>query len=70
MIEFDGAYMNAEVYLNGTKLGEHPYGYTAFAFDLTEGLICDGETENVLVVKLIIKFQVVAGTLEVGFIEM
>ena len=51
MIEFDGAYMNAEVYLNGTKLGEHPYGYTAFAFDLTEGLICDGETENVLVVK-------------------
>jgi len=51
MIEFDGAYMNAEVYLNGKKLGEHPYGYTAFAFDLTEGLICDGKTENVLVVK-------------------
>ena len=51
MIEFDGAYMNAEVYLNGKKLGIHPYGYTAFAFDLTDGLIFDGETENVLVVK-------------------
>ena len=51
MVEFDGAYMNAEVYLNGKKLGDHPYGYTAFAFDLTDGLICDGKTENVLVVK-------------------
>lgn len=51
MIEFDGAYMNAEVYLNGNKLGEHPYGYTAFAFDLTDGLVFDGKTENVLVVK-------------------
>ena len=51
MIEFDGAYMNAEVYLNGKKLGEHPYGYTAFAFDLTDELIFDGKTENVLVVK-------------------
>ena len=51
MIEFDGAYMNAEVYLNGKKLGEHPYGYTAFAFDLTDELVFDGKTENVLVVK-------------------
>lgn len=51
MVEFDGAYMNAEVYLNGKKLGEHPYGYTAFAFNLSDGLICDGKTENILVVK-------------------
>lgn len=51
VVEFDGAYMNAELFLNGKKLGEHPYGYTAFAFDLSDGLICDGETENVLVVK-------------------
>lgn len=51
VIEFDGAYMNAEVYLNGKKLGVHPYGYTAFAFDITDGLICDGKTENVIVVK-------------------
>lgn len=51
MIEFDGAYMDTEVYLNGTKIGEHPYGYTAFAFDITDGLVCDGVTENVLAVK-------------------
>src|SRR5699024_5259252 len=51
MVEFDGAYMNAEVYLNGKKLGDHPYGYTSFAFDLTDGLMCDGKIEYVLVVK-------------------
>ena len=32
-INFDGVYMNAEVYLNGKKLGSHPYGYTAFSFE-------------------------------------
>lgn len=51
IVEFDGAYMNAEVYLNGNKLGSHPYGYTGFAFDITDGLICDGKTENVIAVK-------------------
>lgn len=51
IIEFDGAYMNAEVYLNGKKLGSHPYGYTGFAFDITDGLIYDGVTENVIAVK-------------------
>ena len=34
-IEFDGVYRDATVYLNGHKLGTHPYGYTAFTFDLT-----------------------------------
>jgi len=37
-IEFDGVYMNATVYLNGQKLGTHPYGYTSFHFDLTPHL--------------------------------
>src|SRR5882757_3264071 len=27
-IEFDGVYKDATVYLNGHKLGTHPYGYT------------------------------------------
>src|ERR1035441_1122400 len=30
-IVFDGVYMNSDVWLNGTLLGNHPYGYTAFA---------------------------------------
>src|SRR5690606_35189314 len=34
-ILFDGIYMNSDVWLNGNKLGTHPYGYTAFAYDLT-----------------------------------
>jgi len=47
---FDGVYMNTDVWLNGTHLGTHPYGYTAFEFDLTE-LIKFGE-ENVLAVQV------------------
>ena len=29
-LNFDGVYMNAEVYVNGQKVGEHNYGYTGF----------------------------------------
>jgi hypothetical protein len=36
LIQFDGVYMNAEVWLNGQRVGEHPYGYTSFWFDLTD----------------------------------
>ena len=36
--EFDGVYRDATVYLNGHKLGTHPYGYTSFIFDLTPNL--------------------------------
>ena len=49
-VHFDGVYMNAEVYLNGHKLGSHPYGYTAFSFELPADLLEDGE--NVLAVKV------------------
>ena len=51
-LNFYGIYMNAEVYVNGKKLGSHNYGYTAFAFDITDELICDGITENVISVKV------------------
>ena len=51
-LNFDGVYMNAEVYVNGKKVGEHNYGYTSFAFDITEALICDGQTENIIAVKV------------------
>lgn len=34
-ILFDGVYMNADVWINGQLLGNHAYGYTSFAFDLT-----------------------------------
>jgi len=48
---FDGVYNNSEVWLNNEKLGEHPYGYTPFYFDLTPFLKADGK-ENVLAVKV------------------
>ncbi|HUO09265.1 MAG TPA: glycoside hydrolase family 2 TIM barrel-domain containing protein [Phycisphaerae bacterium] len=46
-IQFDGVYMNSDVYLNGKLLGNHPYGYTSFEYDLTPALK-DGE--NILAV--------------------
>jgi len=50
-IEFDGVYMDSDVWLNGHALGNHPYGYTAFAYDLTEFLNPPGK-ENVLAVRV------------------
>ena len=34
-IEFDGVYMNATVYVNGHLLGNRPYGYSSFEYELT-----------------------------------
>jgi beta-galactosidase len=45
-IEFEGVYMNAEVWLNRRFLGRHPYGYTGFHYDLTPYL--DFGSENLL----------------------
>src|SRR5579862_4292331 len=37
-LRFEGVYMNCDVWLNGAHLGNHPYGYTEFAFDITPHL--------------------------------
>lgn len=50
-ILFDGIYMNSDVWINGNHLGNHPYGYTAFAYDLTSYLNTTGG-ENVLAVEV------------------
>lgn len=50
VIQFDGVYMNAEVWLNGRRAGAHPYGYTSFWFDVT-GMVNFGG-RNVLAVKV------------------
>ena len=49
-IDFDGVYMNSTVYINGTELGTHPYGYSPFSFDLTPYINFGGE--NVIAVKV------------------
>lgn len=37
-LDFDGAMANAEVWLNGVKIGARPYGYSSFRVDLTPNL--------------------------------
>jgi beta-galactosidase len=38
-LEFDGVYMNSDVWVNGTLLGRRPYGYISFAYDITARLV-------------------------------
>ncbi|MBN2182591.1 MAG: DUF4982 domain-containing protein [Sedimentisphaerales bacterium] len=50
-IEFDGVYNNSEVWINGHLLGERPYGYISFQYDLTRHLKF-GSDENVIAVRV------------------
>lgn len=49
-LDFDGAMAHAEVWLNGKKVGGHPYGYTSFRVDLTPAVVYG--SENVVAVRL------------------
>ena len=49
-IDFDGVYMNAEVFVNGESLGVRPYGYISFGYDITPLLKWDAE--NVIAVRV------------------
>ncbi len=48
VIQFDGIYMNSKVYINGHFLGQYPYGYSSFQYDLTE-FIKAGEKNTIAV---------------------
>lgn len=48
-VEFDGAMSNSKVWLNGEYVGEWPYGYASFQFELTKFIKAG---ENVLAVRL------------------
>ncbi len=50
-IYFDGVYMNSDVFINGHHLGNHPYGYTPFSYDITPYLKKNGE-ENIIAVRV------------------
>lgn len=45
---FDGAYMDSEVYINGSLAGQRPYGFISFYFDITD-LMKTGE--NIISVR-------------------
>jgi len=49
-IAFDGAMSQAKVYLNGESIGEWPYGYSSFSFELTKYLKLG--QDNILAVRL------------------
>ena len=46
---FEGIYMNADVYFNGTHLGNHAYGYSSFYHDVTS--LARKDTLNVIAVR-------------------
>lgn len=48
-IHFDGVYQNADVWLNGHYLGNHPCGYTPFYYDLTPFLKPSGQENSIAV---------------------
>ena len=47
-IEFDGVYMNSEVFVNGVSVGVRPYGYISFGYDIQS--LLDWDRENVIAV--------------------
>ena len=49
-IEFDGIYMNGEVWINGHHLGKRPYGYIGVEYDLTPHLNFGGR--NIIAVRV------------------
>ncbi|HWR99414.1 MAG TPA: glycoside hydrolase family 2 TIM barrel-domain containing protein [Prolixibacteraceae bacterium] len=48
-IQFDGVYMNSTAWINGHLLGNRPYGYSTFEYDLTPYL---REGDNLIAVKV------------------
>lgn len=50
-LTFDGVYRNSTVWLNGAHLGDRPYGYSTFTYDISEHLAPPGET-NVVAVRV------------------
>ena len=49
-IEFDGVMGNSTVYVNGTRIGNHPYGYVSFRYDITSAVQFGG-ADNVIAVE-------------------
>jgi len=51
ILDIDGAYMNAEVTLNGEALGIHPYGYTPWQLDITDTIIPGEDNELEIITR-------------------
>jgi len=53
LLDIDGAFMNAEVALNGEKLGIQPYGYTPFQLSLDNAIIPGEQNELEVITRCI-----------------
>lgn len=53
ILNFDGAYNNAYVYVNGQLLCENHYGYNSFSVNITDYIVCNGTTWNFVAVKVV-----------------
>src|SRR5207342_1098300 len=53
-LEFEGVYMNSEVWLNGQSLGKRPYGYSTFEYDITP-YVQTGAGKNVVAVRVLVQ---------------
>lgn len=49
-LQFDGIYMDADIWVNGIHLGNHPYGYTSFWYDISEHVHPGGK--NLIAVRV------------------
>jgi beta-galactosidase len=49
-LQFDGVYMNADVWVNGKHLGNHPYGYTDFVYFISDKIKFGNE--NIVAVQV------------------
>lgn len=50
LLDIDGAYMNAEIVLNGEVLGLHPYGYTPYQVELTDYIRHDKQENRLKII--------------------
>jgi beta-galactosidase len=50
-LQFDGIYMNSDVWINGEHIGNHPYGYTSFYYNIT-GYLNPAGQKNVVAVQV------------------
>jgi len=53
ILNFDGVYQHAYVYVNGKYVGENHYGYNSFSFEISDYLICSNTSLNLIAVKVV-----------------
>ncbi|MBY6210914.1 DUF4982 domain-containing protein [Microbulbifer agarilyticus] len=51
LVTFDGVMANSAVYVNGALVGERPFGYIGFQYDITDHLVAPGK-RNVMAVSV------------------